>query len=40
MIHHYITSYEENGNRFAEAWIQINIFVFCWCLSKRKIKLR
>jgi len=39
MIHHYITKYEENGNRYAEAWIQINLFKLCWCISRKKIRL-
>ena len=25
MIHHYITKYEERGQRYAESWIQINV---------------
>lgn len=39
MIHHYITKYEEFGTRYAEAWIQINIFCFNICLFKRKIRI-
>ena len=39
MIRHYITKYEENGQRYAEAWIQVNVFGKCFCFSKRKIKL-
>lgn len=39
MIHHYISKYEENGNRYAEAWIQINIFNRCFCFSRRRILL-
>lgn len=34
MIHHYITHYASNGKDYAEAWIQINIFGKCFCLSK------
>ncbi len=39
IMHHYITSYEENGIKYAEAWFQINIFGKCICLSRRKIKI-
>lgn len=37
MIHHYITQYSENEKDYAEAWIQINIFKWCICLSKKRI---
>lgn len=39
MIKHYITKYEENGKKYAEAWLQINIFNKCICFSKKKIKI-
>ncbi|GLC87521.1 hypothetical protein LYSBPC_06480 [Lysinibacillus piscis] len=39
MIHHYITKYEEKGIRYAEAWLQINLFGFCYCFFKKKIKI-
>lgn len=26
MLHHYITKYTENNQRYAESWIQINAF--------------
>jgi len=39
MLHHYITKYTENGKRYAEAWMQLNIFGFCWCFSRRRIEL-
>ena len=39
MIHHYITRYMENGKRYAEAWLQLNIFGLSWCFSKRRIEL-
>ncbi|AUJ23154.1 hypothetical protein A21D_00038 [Virgibacillus dokdonensis] len=39
MIHHYITKYEESGEKFAEAWIQINLFGLNWCFFKKKIRL-
>jgi len=39
LIKHYITKYEEEGNRFAEAWIQLNFLGKSWCFFKRKIKL-
>lgn len=43
MIKHYITKYYEGENgeekRYAEAWIQINIFGLAFCISKRKISI-
>lgn len=36
---HYITKYIENGRRYAESWLQINIFGKCICFSKRKIEI-
>lgn len=39
MIKHYITKYEENGERYAEAWVQINLFKKCFCFFKRRIKI-
>lgn len=39
MIHHYITQYIENGEQFAESWVQINLVGKCFCLSRRKIKI-
>lgn len=41
MIHHYITKYQDDddGKIYAVAWIQINVFQWCFCLSQRKIEL-
>ena len=39
MMHHYITKYEENGKRYAESWMQINLFGRCFCFSKRKMEI-
>lgn len=39
MIHHYITKYEENGKKYAEAWIQIDILGIAFCFLKRKIAI-
>lgn len=39
MIKHYITKYEENGKRYAESWIQLNVFGFIRCYSKKRIEL-
>lgn len=36
---HYITKYAENGVRYAESWMQINLFGLCFCFSKRKIPI-
>lgn len=39
MIHHYLTKYRENGKLKAEAWIQVNLFGWCFCFSKRQIEI-
>lgn len=39
MIHHYITKYWEDGKHYAEAWLQLNLFGYCICFSKRKMVL-
>ena len=39
MVHHYITKYRENGQKYAEAWIQINLFSASLCLWRKKIAL-
>lgn len=38
-MHHYLTKYMENGQMWAEAWMQINLFGLCFCFLKRKIKI-
>lgn len=40
MIHHYITGYEEDGKRWVESWIQIDVLWLCLCLSRRRIEVR
>ena len=39
MFHHYITKYIEDGKRYAEAWIQIDILGQCLCFSKKRIQI-
>lgn len=40
MIKHYITKYkEDDGKRYAEAWMQINCFGKYFCFSKRKMEI-
>lgn len=39
MIRHYITKYVEDGVLCAEAWVQVNAFGRCWCLSRRRVEL-
>jgi hypothetical protein len=39
MLHHYITKYEQDGKRYAEAWIQLDLFGRCWCFWKRRVEL-
>ena len=38
-MHHYLTKYSENGARYAESWIQINLLGKSFSLFKRKIKI-
>lgn len=40
MLNHYLTKYmEPNGKRYAESWLQLNIFEKCFCFWKRKIEI-
>lgn len=39
MIKHHMTKYYENSERYAESWIQINIFGLAFCLFRKKIKI-
>lgn len=38
MIHHYITKYLDNsdGKRYAESWLQLNVFGKSYCFSIRR----
>lgn len=36
MIHHYMTQYEENGEKKIVSWLQINLFGKCFCFSRRE----
>ena len=36
---HYITKYIQNGVRYAESWMQINLFGKCFYFSKRRITI-
>ena len=38
-MHYYITKYEENGKRWAEAWVQINIFGWHICFCHKRIAI-
>lgn len=38
-MHHYITKYDENGEKYAESWIQLNLLGWAICFSKRIIRL-
>ena len=38
-MHHYLTKYTENGQRYAEAWLQINILGHSLCFWRRRIKI-
>ena len=42
MLHHYITHYgQENQDgsidSIVESWIQVNIFKWCFCFSKKRL---
>lgn len=39
MIKHYITKYESNGKKYAESWLQVNIFGKVYCFSIKRIEL-
>lgn len=39
MFKHYITKYTADNKRFAESWLQLNIFGKCFCFSKKRIEL-
>ena len=36
---HYITKYWYDGQRFAESWLQVNLFGKCFCFWKKKIAI-
>ena len=38
-MHHYITKYREDGQRYAEAWLQVNFFGHSFCFWRRRIKI-
>lgn len=38
-MHHYITTYTENGTKYAEAWLQINFLGRCFCLARVRKKI-
>lgn len=41
VIRHYITKYVDaaDGGRYAEAWLQLSVLGWCWCFSKRRIRI-
>lgn len=38
-MHHYITKYRERDKRYAESWIQINLFGLCFCFWKKRMEI-
>ena len=36
---HHITKYYENNKRYAESWLQINLFGKTFCFWRRKIAI-
>ena len=36
---HYITTYQEDGKRYAESWIQIDFFGKTFCFWRKKIAI-
>lgn len=41
MLHHYITKYrdDDEGRWYAVSWLQLDLFGWCWCFSKRRIPI-
>ena len=39
-MRHHMTFYEEDGVRYVESWLQINIFNKCYCFSKIKREVK
>lgn len=39
-MHHYLTTYHENGIRYVEAWLQINILGRSFCFWRVRHKLQ
>lgn len=39
MFRHYITKYREDGVRYAESWLQFNIFGKCYCFNRKRITI-
>lgn len=39
MFHHYLTKYTEKKIKYAESWIQLNVFGKVYTFSKKRIKL-
>lgn len=37
--YHYLTRYKENGQMYAEAWIQINVLGHSFCLWRKRIPI-
>lgn len=38
-MHHYITKYDENGTRYVESWLQINLFGIALCFWRKRIAI-
>lgn len=36
MFKHHMSFYEENGKKYVESWLQINLLGKCFCFSKIK----
>lgn len=39
MFKHHITKYGCNGKRYAESWLQVNLFGRAFCFSKKTIEI-
>lgn len=40
MLNHYLTKYTTpNGKKYAESWLQLNVFGKSFCFWKRKIEI-
>jgi hypothetical protein len=39
MLNHYMTKYVSNGKRYAESWLQLDLFGKSYCFSKKIMEI-
>lgn len=39
MLNHYITKYKEDGKRYAESWLQLDLFGNTYCFNSKIIEI-